>query len=335
VNSKIPDRFLVADVGGTNARFAVAERSHECPSSGFRLVDPRSLAVSQFGNFDDAIAEYLDSSGLAQAGVAGASLAVASAVGIGEIRFTNSPWRFSRKSLTERFQFKKLLIVNDFEALARQIEHSPPSFINRCRDGESHPTAARIVVGPGTGLGVAGLIRHSSADGRSRWIPIPGEGGHIAFAPGDDIEEALLAYLRKSFGRVSIERVASGPGLTNIYQFLACRAGCESKDDSPDAISKRALSTADPIATDAVNLFLGIVGSFAGDAAMMFGARGGVFLGGGILPRLVPLLGKSGFFKKFDEKGRHSDWMAKIPIDLIVNDKAALLGAAIALNDES
>lgn len=335
MNPEISDRFLVADVGGTNARFAVAERSHECAYSGFRLIKFRSIAVSQFGNFDDAIAEYLDSSGLAQSGVAGASLAVASAVGIGEIRFTNSPWRFSRQSLTERFKFKKLLIVNDFEALALQIQHRPPNFITRFRDGESHPNAARVVVGPGTGLGVAGLIRHSSTDGQFRWIPIPGEGGHIAFAPGDDVEEALLAYLRTTFGRVSIERVASGPGLTNIYRFLSCRAGRESIDDSPDAISKRALSSADPIAADAVNLFLGIVGSFAGDAAMMFGARGGVFLGGGILPRLVPLLGNSGFFKKFNEKGRHSDWMAKIPIDLIVNDKAALLGAAIALNDES
>lgn len=330
MSDRKPNRYLVADVGGTNARFALAESIHGDNSNRFQFIDSRSFAVAQFQNFEDVIAEYLDSQPAGQKEICGASLAVASAVGVEEICFTNSPWKFSRASLVDRFKFPQLMIINDFEALALQIAHSPSDFIQKFRNGEHHPYAARVVVGPGTGLGVAGLIRSSAAD-QSRWHAIPGEGGHIAFAPGNDLEMELLGYLQRKYGRVSIERVASGPGLRNIYRFLCEKFGSQPLEDSPDAISKRALSNSEAIASDAVRIFLEIVGSFAGDAAMMFGARGGVFLGGGILPRLMPAIAKSDFFLRFNGKGRHTHWMEKIPISLIVSDKAALLGAAVAL----
>lgn len=316
---------LVADIGGTNARFAIAT------SVGLQKI--ATLAVAHYDHCADAIEGYLRHAGVSERDLDGACLAVASPVGKGEIRFTNSPWRFTRESLVDRFRFSRLHVINDFEALALQVPHCSTAALQTLRSSGAHPNSARVVLGPGTGLGVAGLIPIVGADGSRRWQAVPGEGGHVAFAPADEFEVELLRYLQTVHGRVSIERIASGPGLTELYQFLCRREGASPLDGHPEAISQRALAGTDSRSLVSVRRFLAVVGGFAGDTALMFGAVGGVYLGGGILPKLLPVVSDSDFFVRFNAKGRYESWVEQIPIHVITDDTAALRGAAVALAD--
>lgn len=322
--------LLLADVGGTNARFALTDADPCVVAPAISLRDVASFPVASFDQFEDVIAFYLAARGLRGDELQGACLAVASPVGVGEIRFTNSPWRFSRTGVMARFGLRRLDIVNDFEALAWQVPHSRMSDLHVCRAGIEHPAAPRVVLGPGTGLGVAGLVAVPSSSGLQQWRPVPGEGGHVAFAPTDDFEIELLKYLQGIHGRVSIERIVSGPGLAALHRFVLLRHGGSAEDASPEVISQRASVGSDRVAQETVRRFLAILGGFAGDVALTFGAIGGVYLGGGILPRLEPLMANSEFYARFNDKGRYARWVAEIPIRLIVDDHAALRGAAIA-----
>lgn len=322
--------LLLADVGGTHARFALGESMTAGEVISVKLHEPQTLSVTQFDGLDDAIAAYLGSRGLSGGDLRGASLAVASPVGSDEIRFTNSPWRFSRTSLAARFEFRRLNVVNDFEALAWQLPHSAMSALSSCRVGIEYPEAPRVVLGPGTGLGVAGLVWAGASAETRYWQPVPGEGGHVAFAPTDEFEIELLKYLQEIHGRVSIERIVSGPGMATLHRFVALRHGVATDQVSPESITQRALDGEDPIARETVQRFLAILGGFAGDVALTFGAIGGVYLGGGILPRLEPMIAESEFYARFNDKGRYARWVAEIPIHLIVDEHAALRGAAIA-----
>lgn len=314
---------LVADIGGTNARFAIA--------TPVGLQKIATLAVAHYDHCGDAIDDYLRHAGVSESDLGAACFAVASPVGAGEIRFTNSPWRFTRESLVDRFRFPQLRLINDFEALALQVPHCPANALQTLRVGGARPESARVVLGPGTGLGVAGLVPVASAEGAHRWQAVPGEGGHVAFAPADEFEVELLRYLQTLYGRVSVERIASGPGLTDLYRFLCRRDGASPIDERPEAIAQRALAAADSRSLEAVKRFLAVVGGFAGDAALMFGAVGGVYLGGGILPKLLAVVSDSDFFVRFNAKGRYESWVEQIPIHLITDDTAALRGAALAL----
>jgi glucokinase len=318
---------LVGDVGGTNARFALYD------SRSATLCDLRTIAAVDYPDIGAAIATYL--AGLPVAVDAGtlaeAALAVASPVRDDDVAFTNSPWRFSRRALASRFGWRRLVVLNDFEALALGVPHLAADQLATIRPGVADPAAPRAVLGPGTGLGVSGLVRCGPQDGGGRWVALSGEGGHVGFAPTDELEMDLLRFLVQRHSRASVERVLSGEGLSELDAFLTARARLADRRLEPAQVTRRALEHADPVARAALDLFCAILGSVAGDLALTLGARGGVYLGGGILPRILPTLRQSRFVERFLAKGRMSSVLEPVPVHLILDPAAALRGAAAVL----
>jgi glucokinase len=260
-----------------------------------------------------------------------ACFAVAAPTTGDEIEFTNSPWRFSRDALAQRFGFEPLLTLNDFEALALGVPHLAAAQMLCVRPGDADPAAPRAVLGPGTGLGVSGLVPCGHGPAGTHWVALSGEGGHVGFAPASELEIELLRFLSRGRDRVSVERVLCGAGLTDVFEFLAERAGAPGRRLEPAQISSLALDALDATARATLELFCGVLGSFAGDVALTLGARGGVYLGGGILPRIEPVLRAGPFVERFLAKGRMTPVVMPIPVHLILDPAAALLGAAAAL----
>ncbi|MBN8506515.1 MAG: glucokinase [Burkholderiales bacterium] len=330
-----PYPWLLADVGGSNARFGWV------PHAGCVPQHVRTLAVAEYPEFIDAARAYLDS--LAHAGLPGerqpgsAAFAVATAPGEERVELTNSGWGFSRRRMRQQLGLRgPLLVLNDFEALALSL----PSL--RANQWQSTPTQASgdgsalaaprfdvpvAVVGPGTGLGVAGLLPT-----RAGWLAVPGEGGHATLAPADDFESALLAAARREFPHVSAERFLSGIGLPVLYRSLAEVRG-ERALPEVDAkwIVERALAQDDALASACIESFCAMLGGFAGSVALTFAARGGVFIGGGIVPRLGPVFERSAFRERFEAKGRFSGFLRAVPTALVTDTLVALDGAAQAL----
>lgn len=304
--------LLVADIGGTNARFAIADEAGA-------LHDVRVLSAANFPNLDQAVASYL--SGATTGRPAQACFAVACPVRDEDIRLTNSPWRFGKSEIAAAFGFARFLVVNDFEALAASVPVMTGDRLQVLRDGTAEPDAICLVIGPGTGLGVGGYV----PVGRS-WALISGEGGHVGFAPTTDREVRLWQQMRAKYGRVSAERVLNGAGLGNVHRFLAGEAGAAVEDIDGPEVSRRALS-GDAIATEAVLMFFEILGSVAGDLALAFGARGGVYIGGGITPKLLDFAKRSQLVARFLDKGRIAGFLNPVPISVIMDERAALHGA--------
>jgi len=326
----LPGPILLGDIGGTNARFALYDAASERSPGDGPLLARATLAASDYANFDDAVGACLSTFGVAPAALAGASFAVAAPVGGDAICFTNSPWQFSHRALADSLGLARLTLINDFEALALRVPSMAPSEFAVLREGEAVARAPKIVLGPGTGLGVAGIVPLEHA-GRTHWRPVPGEGGHIAFAPLDDFEYDLLGFMRSRHPRVSVERLVCGDGLVAVHSFLLARTGDSTSPPATAAeITRDAVSGANGLAREAALRFLAMLGSFAGDCALLYAARGGVFVGGGIVPRLSSLLAHSTLIERFDAKERMSSWVGKIPLNLVTDDAAALRGAAIA-----
>lgn len=322
-------RILVGDIGGTNARFALYGHG-DCERGGGALEARATLAAADYLQFGDAVRAFLAKAGVETAALNGASFAVAAPIGGDEIEFTNSPWRFSRRQLAGDLGLTHLTVINDFEALALRVPEMGDTDCALLREGVEITGAPKLVLGPGTGLGVAGIVPLDPT-GAIRWKPLPGEGGHVAFAPLDDFESDLLSYMRRKHARVTVERLICGDGLVAIHAFLLARSGVSLLRAVTAAnISRDALSGDNAIAREAVMRFLAMLGSFAGDCALLYAARGGVYLGGGILPRLRPLLTSSQLFDRFDAKERMSPWISQIPLKLVMDDGAALRGAAMA-----
>jgi glucokinase len=323
--------LLVGDIGGTNARFALYDHAGFAAGGGKLLVRD-TLAASDHAHFADAVQAFLSANAVLPDTLSGASFAVACPLGVGEVRFTNSPWRFVRKELQQSLQLSRLVLVNDFEALALSVPRMTLEQLTVLRVGEVASGAPKVVVGPGTGLGVAGIVP-LQLDGETRWRAVPGEGGHVAFAPLDDFEFDLLRHLRGKHSRVSVERVVCGDGLEALHAFLlSCSGVTALRSASAAEITREALA-GESVAREAVMRFLAILGSFAGDCALLYAARGGVYFGGGILPRIWPLVADSPLIERFDAKGRMAPWVSRIPLRLITDDTAALRGAAIAAHD--
>ncbi len=315
---------LVADIGGTNARFALHDPAAR------RLDQVRILAAAEYPDIATAIDAYLAGAGQPQ--VVEGCFAVACPARDDEIALTNSSWKFSRSGLTRRFGLERLLTVNDFEALALGVPRIGPAGLHGLRPGTADPTAPMAVVGPGTGLGVSGLIPVEGSAGNRRWIALSGEGGHVSFAPTSALEMDLLQFLIRHRKRASAERVLSGQGLSNLYEFLAERAGNPGQRLPPAEITARGLDHGEALARNALDLFCALLGAIAGDLTLTLGARGGVYIGGGIVPRLLPILLESEFVARFQAKGRLSGMLTPIPIFVILDPCAALLGAAAALD---
>jgi glucokinase len=310
---------IVADIGGTNARFALADLETLALSeqANFVCADHASLA--------DAIASFLKPLGAAPRH---AAIAVAAPVTGESIRMTNSPWSFSRAEFRADAGLENLLVLNDFEALALSLPHLAHEGLTQIGGGAPLPRGAKVVLGPGTGLGAAGLVWSPSG-----WIAVPGEGGHVTLASPHADQFALVERLSLGRDHVSAERVLSGPGLVELYKAVAAYRGGKAEERGPGEIVDGALAKSDPYAVEALAHFVVWLGRFAGDAALFFGARGGVYLGGGIPAKILNLLTDGDFRDAFEAKGRMRSFLSPIPIYVIGIDNAALTGAAAALSD--
>ncbi|MBI3935405.1 MAG: glucokinase, partial [Betaproteobacteria bacterium] len=243
-------------------------------------------------------------------------------------------WRLSAASIAGAFGFGKVRLINDFEAAGLGIASLTAEDLATLQTGTPVPRGMRLVLGAGTGLGVAVLAWHG--DG---YVVHPSEGGHTDFAPLDETQDALLQYLRRSFGRVSYERAVSGPGLMRLFSLLEeSGAGVPSKplleaiqrQDPAEAIAEFAASRLDPLAVHALDLFVAIYGAFAGNMALTVLARGGVYIAGGIAPKIVTRLQEGGFMRAFTDKGRFSALLATVPVHVVMNPKVGLFGALAA-----
>ncbi|MGB3391749.1 MAG: glucokinase [Pseudaminobacter sp.] len=314
-----PRKALVADIGGTNSRFAIAD------------VD--ALTIEHFATFPSSLFSSLQA--VVERYMASiphhpilACFAVAASVSTETMRMTNLPWTFTRDELRSACGARHLHLVNDFEALALALPWLTPHDLHGIGGGNLAGRGTKVVLGPGTGLGVAGL-----AEAASGWIALPGEGGHISFAVRNADELSILDRISEGAAHVSAERMISGPGLTALYRALAEMKGKAVEERAAAGITKAALVHEDPIAEEALELFVGWLGRFAGDMALAFGARGGVYLGGGIAPRIIEALETGSFRAAFEAKGRLSSFLKTVPVHVIKAADAGLRGAAIALSE--
>jgi glucokinase len=317
---------LVADVGGTNARFGYVA------GPGQAVAHVRVMPVASHAGPAAAARAYLSDLGLPLP--RSAALALATALDGDWVELTNGAWSFSRSGLQAELNLDALLALNDFEALALSLPRL--SGEQRRVWGDIQPTPPEAsalgtvltVIGPGTGLGVAGLMR--SADG---WLALPGEGGHATLAAADDFESAVLSQARKEFAHVSGERFLSGIGLPLLYRCVAAALGEAEPDPavSAEQVVNRALSGESAICSRTLDVFCAFLGGFAGNVALTLGARGGVYIGGGIVPRLGQRFFESDFRRRFEAKGRFASYLTGIPTFLITDTLAALEGSAQAL----
>lgn len=310
--------YLVADIGGTNARFAIARGDAD---RGFALEQIRRLKNQDFEDLRDAAHAYLESctGDRPQRGC----VAVAGPVSPGMIRLTNSTWRFQPDELARDLGLDALLPVNDFAAQARGAPLAPIEDTVALNSATPDPDAPIAVLGPGTGLGLGLLIPRPSG-----MIVVPTEGGHAGFAPRTNEEVAVGRFIADEYGFVSWERLLSGRGLVNIHRAMCHLDGVPWPGHRPEDITQEAISDANSVSRRVVDLFCAVLGAYAGDVAVMAGARGGVYLGGGILPKIRPLLEASAFEARFTRRGPMTRYASGIPVSLILSDAAPLLGAA-------
>ncbi len=308
---------LVADIGGTYARFALAD------ISTMEIREYRKYKVSECESLEAAVTRYLASVARRPAR---ACFAIAGPVGGDVIRLTNANWSFTRAGLRDATGAEVVVFANDYEALAHSLPYLTGGEMCKIGSGTAEAQATKAAVGPGTGLGVAALYWSESG-----WSAISGEGGHISFAAENAEEFEILNRLRHDVGHVSAERLISGPGLSQTYAILGEMSGRAPEKLGAAEIVERARNGTDPVAIKTVGLFAEWLGRFAGDAALMFGARGGVYVAGGVAPRILDVLIAGRFRLGFESKGRMTDYMKRIPTHVILIDDAGLRGAAAML----
>lgn len=315
--------IVTVDIGGTHARFAIATAKDD---GRIALSDPETLQTKDHASFQTAWESFRERiGGTFPPHVA---MAIAGQVSDDIIRFTNNPWIIRPAVLKEKLGVERYCIVNDFEAVAHTVARvGEDQFIHLTGpDKPLAPTGRLSVIGPGTGLGVAHLYRET--DGTYRVSAT--EGGHIDFAPLDQIDDAILARLRKRHTRVSVERVVAGPAISDIYQTLAAIEGKPVAEEDDIVIWTRGQDGSDSLAAAAVDRFCMSLGSVAGDIALAQGGFGGVVIAGGLGYRIRETLLKSGFAERFKAKGRFRELMASIPVKLITHPQPGLFGAAAA-----
>ncbi len=315
---------LVADIGGTNARFGLEDYA----SSSLQFV--RIYSVSDHTQFIDALANFLRDVAAEdgwQPTPRAACLAVACPPDADVIQFTNSPWSINRTDVAELLQVAQIDIINDFAAVGHAVSGLKPQDWHQV--GVGHPVIGKpiAILGAGTGLGVCSLIPVGTG-----YHVIEGEGGHVDFAPVDEHEAAVLRVLTARFGRVSVERLVSGAGILNIYKALAELAGKTPALESPAEITESALQGVDSLSVKSLQMFCRILGSTAGNLALTLGAKGGVYIAGGIVPRFIEFLEQSEFRRRFEAKGRLSSFLSDVPTRVVIKDDLGLFGAMKKLN---
>jgi glucokinase len=305
---------IIGDIGGTNARFAVAENG--------KYGELSHVEVSKYASLHDALTDYLNRLPGTKRPAA-AALAVAGPVLGDVVALTNLSWRFSISDLKKSLAISSLKVVNDFAASAMSVPYLPKQDLFTV--GPECPEASGPIgiIGPGTGLGVGGLLPNAG-----QWLTWAGEGGHVTLPTVTSEEDAIVRVLRSRWDHVSAERVLSGAGLVNLYEALCVVGGLTPSPMSPADVTDHAIRGTDPICVKAFQHFCSMLGTVAGDLALTLGATGGIYVAGGILLRFKEAFAASGFRERFESKGRLSGFGAKIPTRLILEESPALLGLA-------
>jgi len=314
---------LIADIGGTFARFALEVAPHV-------FEQTESLRCEDFADFHAAITAYLAGlKGVAPGDIKQAAVAIANPVAGDQVRMTNYHWQFSIEQMRQRLNFDNLVVVNDFTALAMAVPTLTSQQRRQFGGGTAVPRSVVGLIGAGTGLGVSGLI--PADDG---WIALGTEGGHTSFSPHDEREVAILQYAWRTYKHVSFERLTSGSGIELIFRALTDRAGLPERTLDAPEITRLALEGSDPLCKETIDVFCAILGTAAANLAVSQGAFGGIYIGGGIVPRLGLYFDQSPFRERFEDKGRFTDYMKGIPTFVITATNATLLGAAVILSSQ-
>jgi len=318
---------LLGDIGATNARFGLLD------AKGV-IGDIKVTTCAQHPGLAEAAEIYLDGIG-ARDQVRASAIDVAGPVSGDRVALTNHPWGFSQAELRERLRLDHLLIVNDFAAAASAAPHLSMSELGWIGTGPAPtlyvPEAPIGVIGPGSGLGVGSIM----PVGEGRWMALAGEGGHVSLAPGTEREGRVWNAMRARFGHVSSERALSGPGLVNLYSFLAEIDGKTAVPRTPAEVSEAGLAGTDPYCVEALQVFAELLGSVAGDLALTLGARGGIYIAGGIVPRYGKAFPAAPFRARFEHKGRLSTFLAGIPTFVMLHPYPAFVGLAALLRGSS
>ena len=310
---------LIADLGGTNARFALV------PIHQYEPLEVRVLPCENYENFFDAAADYIQNCSVDMDDIDAVVLAIAGPVNQPVIRFSNNPWQFTRSEVESYFGGNKAVaLLNDFDAVGHCLEIlTPQDVVVVGEQSEVDAKGACWVVGAGTGLGVACVVPQDNGPN----IVLPGEGGHVDLSACNDVEDNILKFLRTRHHRVSAERVLSGMGLENIYEALALQQGIKKRLTAPEIGDSLKLGN-DPIATATLEQFFVFLGRVIGDLVLSVESRGGVYIAGGIVPRYLKEILKSGFRDAMQDKGRMKDFVSPIPTFVVMSEYPGLMGCA-------
>lgn len=316
--------ILAGDVGGTKTNLALFRATGE----GLAREGLRSYRSREHAGLEEILGKFLAGGAVVET----VCIGVAGPVVAGKSRVTNLPWEVDRESVRRACGARRGFLVNDLQATAYSVPFLPAESLATLQEGEGDPEGTIAVLAAGTGLGVSFLVW----DGRG-YVPVASEGGHADFPARDRREERLLAFLSAEVGRVSVERAVSGPGLHAIYRFLRDSERMEeeprvaermAREDPSRVISEEGLSGGSAVCREALQLFASLYGAAAGNLALQVLATGGVYLGGGIAPAILPVLSSGEFVEAFTAKGRFREFLSRLPVRVILDDKAALLGAA-------
>ncbi|HSC93952.1 MAG TPA: glucokinase [Burkholderiales bacterium] len=322
--------LLAADFGGTKAALALASAG----GNRQEIVAERVYACHEFDGVQPILADFLEQKPVAghRSAIAAACFSVAGPVAGNSTTLTNLGWKISGNTIAADLRLPEVRLVNDFAAAGMGITRLTASELDTLQAGSPVARAARLVIGAGTGLGVGVLTWQEEG-----YAVHASEAGHADFAPVDELQDKLLAHLRRTYGRVSYERVISGPGLMRIFSFLQeTGAGVPSKQlrdadktrkDTAELIAEFGLAKLDPLAVRALDLFVAAYGAFAGNLALTMLAHGGVYIAGGIAPKIAPKLREGAFMRAFTSKGRFSDLLSAIPVHVVMNPLVGLYGA--------
>ncbi|WP_027015995.1 glucokinase [Comamonas composti] len=311
---------IVADIGGTNARFGWLGSQHAA------MQHVRTLECEQHAGVAQAVQAYLSRAGLPRP--VAMAMGVATPVTSDLVKLTNRPsWSFSQTGLREQMELDHLLVLNDFTALALSIPDLPPHELHAIGGGRAVQGQAVALIGPGTGLGVSGLLPCGPS-----WLPVCGEGGHVTLSPTTPREAAVVQALQQRFGHASGERALSGNGLVWMYEALCALDGQAPEPLDAGEVCTRGLA-GDALCAQTLTMFCALLGNLAGNLALTLGARSGVYIGGGIVPRMLDFFECSPFRERFEQKGRMGNYLAEVPTWVICSPVSpALAGAARALD---
>lgn len=311
--------LIVADIGGTNARFALCTAQNA--SGQYTLDVQHTFAGADYPSFEECFAAYLDM--ISGRGARAAVISIAAPITGNRVEMTNLPWAFTTDEVQAQFHLDGFYVINDFTAQACSLPVLGEGDLQAVKPGREVSNVCKAVLGPGTGLGVAGLLHTPGG-----WFPITGEGGHQNWAPASARERAVAELMRTEGDYVSLENLLCGRGLLRLYEVHCHLNGRPVRRQDPAQITAAALNRSDADCLETVLFFISVLGSAAGNLALAMGAISGVYIAGGIMPRIASLIPESHFVDRFTDKGLMVEYTQNIPVWLVAHDNPALHGAA-------